>query len=75
MKRDVKKLFAQPGKNKIVATVQKSKGRTHSVTDDRGRKYKVDSEVVYRPGTRVIVMNGVIVARAAAGKEPKIIEV
>lgn len=75
MLRDIEKAFSATTKPKYDASVVSFEGRTHIVEDVLGTRHSVDSDVQYRPGTRVVVIGGQIVGQAGTGKIQEIIEV
>lgn len=60
---------------KISGTVDSYTGRRYTIIDDSGHRHFAESSVFYSPGSRVIVVNEVIVDRAADAVEPVTYEV
>jgi hypothetical protein len=69
-------LFAPPAPSRITATV---KGRisagTYELQDDQGRILQASSTLLWQPGVRVLIQQGVIVSRWGGQKSTKTYEV
>lgn len=56
---------------RISGTVSARSGRRHTVHGDDGRVLMADAEKAYPPGSRVIVLAGVIIGAAGAAPQVK----
>lgn len=75
MDRAFRKLFEGTTRTRFEAVVESVDGRRHVVKDVLGKRYGVDCETRYAPGSRVVVVGGAIVGRAGAEQTIKVIEV